>query len=595
MSTISSDLFVNINPSVLAVGGTGNDILGLLLTTNPQAPIGAVLEFDDPDSVSSYFGPASDEFALAQIYFTGFDGKDKTPTRLFFAQYNTTDVAAYLRGGPVKSLTLAQLQAIVGTLTVPVDGYARGGGTVDLTSATSFSSAAALIQTALNTSPATQASFTGQIATTTLTVTVLGSGLIAPGQTVIGGATVANTRIVKQLTATGSPGGVGTYQVSISQTVGSGALTTQATPVLVTYDSISGAFVVTSAITGAASLAGFATGTASTALALTAAAGALTSQGAIAQTAPAAFMNALISVNSVWTTYATLFDPDASGNTVKQAFAAWKNTQNQRYAYVCWDLDQAPLSQNPANASLGQILAGNGDSGTFLLDGDVTIGWTADTAPTIAAFVMGAAASIDFEETNGKTDFAYRSQAGLPAYVSTSAAALNLAGSPQAAARANNYNYYGAVGSAGSSASSFLWLQRGFVTGKFAWFDSYCNQVWLNSFFKLLALTYFNQTKSTPYTPAGYSALEQMLMPAIIQGLAFGAFAPGSISASQIQQVNADAGANVATTLQTQGWYLQISTASDAARAARTSPPSKFYYLDRGSVQAFDLSSVLVQ
>lgn len=593
MSTISSDLFVNINPSVLAVGGTGNDILGLMLTTNPQAPIGAVLEFDDPDSVSSYFGPSSTEFALAEIYFQGFDGKDKTPTRLFFSQYNVADVAAYLRGGPVKSLTIAQLQAIVGTLTVSIDGYARGGGTVDLTSATSFSSAAALIQTALNTSPATLASFTGSIGTTTLIVTAVGSGVLAPGQTVLGGATVANTRIVKQLT--GATGGIGTYQVSISQTVGSGALTTQPTPVLVTYDSISGAFVVTSAVTGAASTAGFATGTASTALALTAAAGALTSQGAIAQTNPAAFMNALIAVNSVWTNFMTMFDPDASGNTVKQAFAAWKSTQNQRFGYVCWDLDQTPLSQNPANASLGQILAGNGDSGTFLLGGDATIGWTATAAATIAAFVMGTAASIDFEEANGKTDFAYRSQAGLPAYVSTSTAALNLAGNPQAAARANNYNYYGAVGSAGSSASSFLWLQRGFVTGQFAWFDSYCNQVWLNSFFKLLALTYFNQTKSTPYTPAGYSALEQMLMPAINQGLAFGAFAPGSISASQIQQVNADAGADVATTLQTQGWYLQISTASDAARAARTSPPSKFYYLDRGSVQAFDLSSVLVQ
>jgi hypothetical protein len=593
MSTIPAELFVNVDPSVLAVGGTGNDILGLMLTTNPQVPVGVVLECDDTDSVSAYFGPASTELALAEIYFAGFDQKDKTPSRLFFAQYNTADVGAYLRGGSVAALTLLQLQAINGTLIVPVDGTARNGGTINLSSATSPSSAAALIQTGLNSAPATLASFTGSIGTTTLNVTAVASGVLAAGQTVIGGATVANTRIVKQLT--GAAGGIGTYQVSISQTVASGALTTQPTPVVVTYDSVSGGFVVSSAVTGAASSVGFATGTISALLELTAATGAVLSQGAVAQTDPVAFMNVLAATNSVWTNFMTMFDPDSSGNTVKQAFASWKNTKNQRFGYVCWDLDQSPLTQNPANSSLGQILAANGDSGTFLLGGDTAAGWSATTAPQIAAFVMGVAASIDFEENNGRTDFAYRSQAGLPAYVSTSAGFLNLCGNPQAAARGNNYNCYGAVGSAGSSSSSFLWLQRGFVTGPFAWFDSYCNQVWLNSFFKLLALTYFNATKSTPYDPDGYSALEQMLMPAVNQGLAFRAFAPGTISTSQIQQVNEDAGADIATTLQTQGWYLQISAASDAARAARTSPPATFYYLDRGSVQALDLSSIMVQ
>jgi hypothetical protein len=33
MSTIPAELFVNVDPSVLAVGGTGNDILGLMLSS----------------------------------------------------------------------------------------------------------------------------------------------------------------------------------------------------------------------------------------------------------------------------------------------------------------------------------------------------------------------------------------------------------------------------------------------------------------------------------------------------------------------------------------------------------------------------------
>ena len=64
--------------------------------------------------------------------------------------------------------------------------------------------------------------FTGSIATTTLTVTAT-SGVIEPGMVVTGGSVTANTRIVKQLT--GTAGSTGTYQVSISQTRASAALT----------------------------------------------------------------------------------------------------------------------------------------------------------------------------------------------------------------------------------------------------------------------------------------------------------------------------------------------------------------------------------
>lgn len=68
---------------------------------------------------------------------------------------------------------------------------------------------------------ASSASFTASIATTVMTVTAVASGFIVVGQTVTGGGTSAGTIITQQLT--GTPNGVGTYAVSISQTIASGS------------------------------------------------------------------------------------------------------------------------------------------------------------------------------------------------------------------------------------------------------------------------------------------------------------------------------------------------------------------------------------
>lgn len=67
------------------------------------------------------------------------------------------------------------------------------------------------------------ASFTGSIATTTLTVSAVASGSILPSMQISGAGVTAGTRIVRQIT--GTAGSTGTYEVSISQTVASTAMT----------------------------------------------------------------------------------------------------------------------------------------------------------------------------------------------------------------------------------------------------------------------------------------------------------------------------------------------------------------------------------
>lgn len=148
--TIPVAQIVQVNPGVLSASGAAVDINGLLLTHSTYPPIGTVPGFASPTDVGTYFGTASQEFALATIYFNGYDNSTAKPGMLYFAQYPAAPVAAYLRGGSLASMTLAQLQALTGSLSVTIDGVVKTAASVVLSAATSFSSAAAIIATALS-------------------------------------------------------------------------------------------------------------------------------------------------------------------------------------------------------------------------------------------------------------------------------------------------------------------------------------------------------------------------------------------------------------------------------------------------------------
>ena len=74
--------------------------------------------------------------------------------------------------------------------------------------------------------------FTGSIAGTTLTVSNVSFGTIAPGQTLLGVAVLPGTTITAQLTGPGGTGGVGTYQINNSQTVASETMSTGSANIL---------------------------------------------------------------------------------------------------------------------------------------------------------------------------------------------------------------------------------------------------------------------------------------------------------------------------------------------------------------------------
>jgi hypothetical protein len=185
--SIPASLIASAIPSVISAGGSALDLVGIMLTNNPRVPVGSVPRFPTALSVSNYFGPASVEASLAAVYFNGFKNSTKKPGALGFYQYPTAPVSAYLRGGSLASMTLAQLQALTGILTLTVDGVVKTSTAITLTSASSFSAAAALISAAFTSGPVVafdsqSNAFTFTSATTGATSTItFATGSLAAG------------------------------------------------------------------------------------------------------------------------------------------------------------------------------------------------------------------------------------------------------------------------------------------------------------------------------------------------------------------------------------------------------------------------------
>lgn len=590
MTTIPADLFVADTPSVLSTGGSGLVLNGLILSKSMRVPIGTVMSFSSGPAVASFFGGSSIEASVAQGgaglgsgYFGGYDGSTIKPGAILFAQYNTSPVAAYLRGGSLAALTLTQLQAFNASLSVTIDGT-PATASINLSGVTSFTNAAQLIETDLAISGASQGTGTATIAGTVMTVSAVltGGTPFAVGDKITGAGVTAASFIASFGTGTG---GAGTYNMTVASTVASPITVTSLAPA-VSFDSVSGAFVIASGTTGAASTLAFATGAMATDLLLTSATGAVLSQGAIAAV-PSTFMNTLVSVNRNWASFMTAFDPDASGFTNKLAFSAWANSQNNKFVYVPFDTDASPLATMPATGSYGFALTAAGYSGTSLQSeplGD----------QNLCAFVCGSIASIDFDQEGGRISFAYRKQAGLLPGVSTATAAVNLGGNPQVPGdRGNGYNFYAAIATANQS---FIDYQRGFISGPFMWLDTFVNQIALNADFQLDLMDLQEQSNSIPFTSAGDALIEAALADTIQKYLSFGAIVPGvTLSSSQVAQVNAAAaGKNIAPTISTQGWYLFIPAASPSNRQARGPRQMTFFYTDGESCQSFSFSSVVL-
>ena len=593
--SIPMDFVASVTPAVEAVEGSAVDIVGVVLTQNTLLPAGEAMEFVSDKAVGAFFGTGSAEYAYAEGYFAGDDDATQTPATLYFVRYPEAAIPAFLLGATGASL--AALQAITaGSITLEVNGASLTSANVNLSAAGSFSAVAAALQTAL---AHNDAAFTGAIAGNVLTVSAVASGALAVGQAIAdtAGNVPAGVTILEQLT--GTAGEAGTYQLSSTFAEPVSAETMTAGALTVAYLSTPGAFVITTGTPGTAdSITVANTGALATAMGLTAAAGATASPGAAAAT-PGAFMDGVVNEVTDWATFTTLWEPVSADKVV---FFQWTDAQGDNYAYVCWSTEAEDVDPNATSGSASHTMRSSSACPTTSArwpsastSRRVLISPTASKCPAStyapvnlalkAAFIMGAAACINFEEANGRRNFSYLKQASLSADVTDKDTAAVL--------KAKRINFYGKLSSKKNSYNREMF---GFVSGEFLWMDSYINQIWLNSNLQEDLFLVLDTYPNIPYNTEGYSYISEGLGDTISTALSFGAIQTGiTLTAAQANAVNTKAGTNVSSVLETEGWALVIQAATGTIRSGRGSPPIYFFYTDGESVNTLNLTSTEVQ
>lgn len=578
--SIPASAFVNVIPNVSSAPGNPLALNGLILSIAAALPFGSPVPFVDAASVSVYFGPTSREYLMSQTYFAGLTNSTLKPTNLYFNRYAKTAQSAFMRGGK-NSLTLAQIQAII---------------------------------------PAVSTS-SGSISTTTLTIGVMSSGTFVNGMLLTGAGITTGTRIVTQLTEAvpGVFGGAGTYQVDISQTVSGPIVVTGAYDLTITLDgtphtaasvnlsastsfddaaarvatayansivgayaSNFGSYVLTSPTTGALSLIGYGSGALATALGLTAATGAVISQGS-AISVPSAVMDAVLLTTTNWVAFALAFEPDSASNvyTLKQAFANWNGANPGRFVYVATDANTATLAANGATINTFAQWAHANSSGTTVQYDDATL----DPNGATAAFVLGAIASLDFNARAGRTVLHLKRGSGIPVSVSNLTDYTNLT--------TNWANAYADVATPNDFRNVYV---NGFISGDQGFIDNYVDAVFFDSQLQLALLDGLANTNHIPFTEDGAQTLRHMCKPAIKQMVDFGGIQKGvELTPAQINDVNTAAGKIIDKVLFDVGYYVSFPIPSAQIRVARGPWPGRIWYTNGEGVQSIRLTATNIR
>ena len=652
MSTIPASAIVNVIPSVLSAGGNALNLIGLCLTPSTRVPIGTVQPFPTATAVSTYFGAVSKEAAEATTYFNSFVGSTAKPGSILFAQYNSKSVAAYMRGGNITASGLAAVQAMSGSLTILVDGYTHTNGSLSLAAATSFSSAATLIQSGLQGSQPTTASITAALAAASpavsvtgaingfiLTITAVSTGTLVPGAIITGTGILAGTQITAQLT--GTAGGIGTYALtsSASQIIASEAIA--ATYGVLTVSAVSsgtlsvGQTLVGAGITVGTQITALGTGTGLTGTYYVSPSQAVSSEAMTTTATPftvtfdsilgsfvvtsgitdgpssVAFATGTLAAPLLFTSATgAILSPGAAAAT-PNAFMNALTAVTQNWASFMLDFDPDFGSGNTQKLAFAQWTNGQDQAYIYMAtDNDITATTTVPALNSLG-YLVGTAAN----NYSGTVPIYDPTDENLAAFAMGYVASLDFGatnGRTTAAFRsglgligsvtsqvvatnliANGYNFYGAYATANQN---FVFFNPGIVSGPFIWLDSFADQIWLNAGFQLALMELLTNIPAVPYNTAGYALIAASCQTQINAGLNFGAFRAGvPLSSLQITAVNNSAGANIAPVLTAQGWYFQVQAASPQVRAARQSPPCFFWYTDGQSVQQIVLNSIDVQ
>lgn len=271
-----------------------------------------------------------------------------------------------------------------------------------------------------------------------------------------------------------------------------------------------------------------------------------------------------------FTTLAEAADSDAL------ALASWVSSQanaGTMYLYVCWDSSKANLDATSTTVIAEQIKALNATGTTVVYP-----------SYKIAAFVMGTAASIAWDQTNGTITFAFKAQSGLAADVTDTQHSVALLG--------HGVNF---IGNYATRNDNFVFFYNGQMFGEWAWIDTYLNACYLCNKLQVQLMAMFTSNRRIPYTSAGYAIIRANCRDVIEAAINNGVINIGvSLSNAQKSQLTSELGGDFSDEIYNNGYYLQILDATAQARQQRVSPPCNLVYTYGGAVQRLTVPAIAV-
>jgi hypothetical protein len=238
---ISQSRYVSI---ISGVGGGAvaaqRQLIMRCITQNSVLPPNLIAQFGNAQSVGAYFGTQSEEYSRALAYFAFISKNINAPQLISYARWVSTAIAPMVVGDTIAKV-LANIAIADGTLTINDGTTAISVTGINLSTATTLTQAASLLQTALREQTDTQLAsctvsfntntnqfvLTGSI-TGTGNLSVTPSGLSTDLSQVLGWATGGTILVAGQ--AAQAPATAISNSAAISNNFGSFIYCTPATP-----------------------------------------------------------------------------------------------------------------------------------------------------------------------------------------------------------------------------------------------------------------------------------------------------------------------------------------------------------------------------
>lgn len=342
-----------------------------------------------------------------------------------------------------------------------------------------------------------------------------------------------------------------------------------ATNAVVQFSALYNAFIITSGDTGSTSTVSFAGGDAAQSLGLTEEAGAVISQGTDTQT-PNQCMENILAVTQNFVNFTTVF---TAVEDEVLGFAEWANSKGVDYLFIYADSDPKLLQPGNTNTIAAKIKEQNLGAVAGCYSGQ-----------EYAVFIMAIGASIDWNRLNAIVTTAFKAQSGLSANTTNATDASNLI--------SQGMNF---IGDYATRNDNFIFQYPGQMFGSYAWIDAYWGAVWIKNQIQAACMQGFESAGRVPYNDRGYTLVRAWIQDPINRALNNGVIDAGIVlSEAQKTQVNQEVGRDVAGSIETSGYFLEVKDPGANARVGRESPQINFYYTYGGSINKLDIPATML-